>query len=363
MSQDEAALECRILVIDDDESVHDALQEALDEFPVDSAYRGAEGTDLVARAAGEGRPYAVAFVAVRTPTSREGAETVGAIWEADPEVQIAVCPDGESADPLTVSGAFDNTGKLVILRKPYAGVDARQVASTLVDKWRRSHLMELEAKELRARTEEESGRAQQMETELKRLADELTRKRCELQEATGLLEQESARSRRATGELQQASHELRKKDAELQTVTDELHRHAQELKDARAEVQRMSAELQQKDADLGELCAEHERTVEALRESEDRHRTAEEKMRVHQDKLEHLASTLSQIEERERVRVECDPQDEAQESPSAEGAAPDAMAAAAASEPPASVDQVTQTVETSSPSAPPAAEQEGSPPA
>src|ERR1700728_1200127 len=84
----------RILIIDDNTSIHEDIRKILgvassedaahDEeaaalfgveigahndvpFEVDSAYQGEEGLEMVRRAADEGRPYAMAFVDVRMP--------------------------------------------------------------------------------------------------------------------------------------------------------------------------------------------------------------------------------------------------------------------------------------------------------
>src|SRR5882724_1707610 len=97
-----ASKQRRILVIDDNRSIHDDFRKilgsrpggnfALDDveaelfgeskpegsslyFEVDSAYQGQEGLTLVQRALEQGRPYAMAFVDVRMPPGIDGIET------------------------------------------------------------------------------------------------------------------------------------------------------------------------------------------------------------------------------------------------------------------------------------------------
>ena len=49
-------------------------------FPVDSAYQGQEGLEMVKKANAEGRPYAMAFVDVRMPPGWDGVETTIQLW-------------------------------------------------------------------------------------------------------------------------------------------------------------------------------------------------------------------------------------------------------------------------------------------
>ena len=50
-------------------------------YQIDSASQGQEGLRMVEQAAGEGRPYALAFVDVRMPPGWDGIETVARIWK------------------------------------------------------------------------------------------------------------------------------------------------------------------------------------------------------------------------------------------------------------------------------------------
>jgi CheY-like chemotaxis protein len=93
----------RILVIDDDRSIHNSFRVILlgadpgksapDEvkagllgeatsgrravgFTIESAYQGAEGIELVRGALDKGQPYAMAFVDMRMPPGMDGIETI-----------------------------------------------------------------------------------------------------------------------------------------------------------------------------------------------------------------------------------------------------------------------------------------------
>ena len=160
-----AATNRRVLVIDDNRSIHDDFLKILSpaatrsaafnaaegalfglstdaveqtQFEVDSAYQGQEGVLLVRKALEAGRPYAMAFVDVRMPPGWDGVETTRKIWELDPTLQVVLCTaySDHSWDDL-----FEKLGRrdgLLILKKPFDAVEAFQLAHALTEKWRLS---------------------------------------------------------------------------------------------------------------------------------------------------------------------------------------------------------------------------------
>ena len=108
----------RVLIIDDNRSIHDDFRKILSpaltgssalsvaeealfgtigesvqsaRFRVDSAYQGQEGLEMVKKALDERLPYTVAFVDVRMPPGWDGVETIRRIWELDPSLQVVLC--------------------------------------------------------------------------------------------------------------------------------------------------------------------------------------------------------------------------------------------------------------------------------
>ena len=105
----------RILVVDDNQAIHqdfrkilcappastalDAMEASLfggataspveAGFELDSAYQGEEGVARVRAAVQEGRPYALAFVDIRMPPGIDGVETTLLMWREEPELQVA----------------------------------------------------------------------------------------------------------------------------------------------------------------------------------------------------------------------------------------------------------------------------------
>ena len=151
----------RILVIDDNRSIHgDFLKvlaiEGSDEkarametvlfgeasvfrprirFPLDSAYQGRDGFEMVQRAVAEGRPYAMAFVDVRMPPGWDGIETTARIWEVDPAIQIVICTAYSDYSWDQMGEKLGQSDKLLILKKPFDNIEALQLATTLTEKW------------------------------------------------------------------------------------------------------------------------------------------------------------------------------------------------------------------------------------
>ncbi|HEX4121283.1 MAG TPA: response regulator [Verrucomicrobiae bacterium] len=151
----------RVLVIDDNPSIHEDIRKILcpsrrnpamenteaalfgipasvsseTMFVVDSALQGEEGLRKIQTAAAGGQPYAMAFVDVRMPPGWDGIETVGRIWKEYPELQVVICTahsDYAWEDMVKKLGRSDN---LLMLKKPFDTVEVLQLAHALTRKW------------------------------------------------------------------------------------------------------------------------------------------------------------------------------------------------------------------------------------
>jgi DNA-binding NtrC family response regulator len=156
----------RILVIDDNRSIHDDFRKILSsagpaqaaisltetqlfgipaearqpQFEIDSAYQGEEGVELVKKALAEGRPYAMAFVDMRMPPGWYGIKTAQEIWKVDPEIHIAICTAYSAYSWEEMLEQIGNIDRIDILKKPFDPVEALRMANELTEKWRRIHL-------------------------------------------------------------------------------------------------------------------------------------------------------------------------------------------------------------------------------
>jgi len=151
----------RILVVDDNRSIHDDFRKILcsrvdselddveaalfespktharrPPFQVDSAYQGQEGLALAQKSVEEGRPYAVAFIDIRMPPGWDGVETTARIWEICPDLQIVICTAYSDYSWNEMAAKLSSPDRLVILKKPFDAVEVLQLASALTEKWR-----------------------------------------------------------------------------------------------------------------------------------------------------------------------------------------------------------------------------------
>ncbi|NJN23837.1 MAG: EAL domain-containing protein [Acaryochloridaceae cyanobacterium RL_2_7] len=154
----------RILIIDDNPSIHDDYRKILatqtedddsellaffeDEAKpvqkpqplgggilISSAYQGEEGVNMIAEAIAHQQPYSMAFVDMRMPPGWNGLKTIQEIWRIDPEIQVVICTayaDHSWEEILQTLGRSDS---LLILKKPFDHIEVTQLAVALTEKW------------------------------------------------------------------------------------------------------------------------------------------------------------------------------------------------------------------------------------
>jgi len=160
----------RILVIDDNEAIHEDFRTVLTpslspapggslelreaalfgsgadpearpasfepRFEIDSAFQGEQGLALIQQALEARRPYAMAFVDVRMPPGWDGVETIARIWDQYPDLQVVICTAFSDYSWPEMISRLGQTDRLVILKKPFDNVEALQLANALTEKWR-----------------------------------------------------------------------------------------------------------------------------------------------------------------------------------------------------------------------------------
>ncbi len=152
----------RILIIDDNTTIHDDFRKilggsteavaALDDvladvfgethrkgvkinFQIDSAYQGQEGLAMVERSLEENYPYAMAFVDMRMPPGWDGVETITRVWAKDPCIQICICTAYSDYSWQEIVTKLGNSDRLVILKKPFDSIEVLQLAHAMTKKW------------------------------------------------------------------------------------------------------------------------------------------------------------------------------------------------------------------------------------
>jgi diguanylate cyclase (GGDEF)-like protein/PAS domain S-box-containing protein len=172
----------RVLIVDDNEAIHDDLKKILmprevdpelaaDEallfgttaaigvaFEIDSAFQGQDGLECVLRAQAEGRPYALAFVDVRMPPGWDGIETIGHLWEADPDLQIVICTAHSDYNWNDISHLLGVSQNLVVLKKPFDIIEVIQLAHAMTAKWTSMFQGRLQMEELDRLVEERTSK-------------------------------------------------------------------------------------------------------------------------------------------------------------------------------------------------------------
>ncbi|HEX4265388.1 MAG TPA: response regulator [Verrucomicrobiae bacterium] len=175
MIDPEQELPPRILVVDDNPSIHEdfrkilgaktAAQSHLESvetalfgdgeasaerqgFRIDSAYQGQEAFELVKKAAAAGDPYVVAFVDVRMPPGWDGIETLDNIWKCAPETQAVVCTAFSDYSWDEMTNRLGQSDNLLILKKPFETVEVLQMAHALSQKWRLGRQAKLRLEDL-----------------------------------------------------------------------------------------------------------------------------------------------------------------------------------------------------------------------
>jgi CheY-like chemotaxis protein len=183
----------RILIVDDNASIHEdfkrilrpprspahremrALEAELFEdesaqseemgiessYAIDSAYQGEEAVAMVEAAAVEGHQYALIFMDVRMPPGMDGIQTIKAIWERYPDIEMVICTAYSDYSWDEIVERFGPTDHLLFLKKPFDSAVVKQVAMSLTTKWDRA--------------EKDRERTRKLEEEIEARADELQR--------------------------------------------------------------------------------------------------------------------------------------------------------------------------------------------
>jgi CheY-like chemotaxis protein len=121
----------RVLVMDDEEPVREALQAMLDElgYTAECAENGAEAVDLYRKRKEEGTPFAAVILDLTIPGGVGGKEAITALLKIDPDVK-AVVSSGYSTDPVMAN--YLEYGFSAVLTKPYLLQDMSRVFQELL---------------------------------------------------------------------------------------------------------------------------------------------------------------------------------------------------------------------------------------
>lgn len=167
----------RVLIIDDNEAIHDdfrkilgathesselddleahlfgepsdtAATESKITFDLSFATQGQDGYDMVVRSIEEEKPYALAFVDMRMPPGWDGLETIERLWKVDPKLHIAICTAFADYSWREIIQRVGHTDQLLIVKKPFDNVEVIQLATSLTEKWSLREVAQLRVDQL-----------------------------------------------------------------------------------------------------------------------------------------------------------------------------------------------------------------------
>jgi signal transduction histidine kinase len=200
MSNEEKEKTHRILVIDDNPSIHKDFQTILLEeeesetlntlrnevfgnktsgittksvYELDFASQGKEGCDKIKQACSENLPYELAFVDMRMPPGWDGLKTIEHIWETDPNVQVVICTAYSDYSWGEITEHLGRSENLLILKKPFDSAEVAQLASALTKKWMLAKQASLKMEQLEQMVKERTERQTELITKVDNINKEL----------------------------------------------------------------------------------------------------------------------------------------------------------------------------------------------
>ena len=160
---EEPPLNTRLLIVDDQQEIHEDFREMLlpqraqaasdalaatfmgpsrgpselplPPFDLRHARTGEEGYEVIRAGRERNEPIAAAFVDVRMPPGIDGVEAVRRMRTIDRELEVVIMT-AYSDKPLSeIIGDVDLLHKLLYIRKPFAREEIQQISLSLVKKW------------------------------------------------------------------------------------------------------------------------------------------------------------------------------------------------------------------------------------
>ncbi len=143
----EEIIKRRILVIDNEESIHNDFRYILSHsfdpdkkstniiFEVDCAFNGHEGLEKLVNAERQGRSYAMAFIDLQLKSDWDGITTIEYLWKVQPQLQIVICTAYSGYSWSDIVSRLGSTERLLILKKPFDSIEVQQLAVALTEKW------------------------------------------------------------------------------------------------------------------------------------------------------------------------------------------------------------------------------------
>ncbi len=157
----------RILLVDDNEAIHEDIEAILSnhqtdaddelqelegalfgdsvsgntdvieeiQYRIDHAYQGEEAIRKVKEASENKDPYSLVFMDVRMPPGMDGIEAIQHIWKDYPFIEMVICTAYSDYSWDEIVQNLGSSDKLLFMKKPFDATALKQTALTLTTKW------------------------------------------------------------------------------------------------------------------------------------------------------------------------------------------------------------------------------------
>ena len=158
----------RVLLVDDDPTIHRAVVRMLSGFELCSVYDGPSALAEIEAAQAQKVEYALVVLDIGMP-GWGGLETLERIWQVAPDIQALFCT-GEALGHQELRTRFGETDAILAIKKPFSQVEIAQAVHALTTKWRLQREARAQLGQLEAAV---SARTAQLAAANERLAQEL----------------------------------------------------------------------------------------------------------------------------------------------------------------------------------------------
>lgn len=131
-------------------------------FEVHSRNQGEAAVDAVRHALENKQPFSAVFLELDLPPGMGGIETAQQIRALDPNVNIVIVSGSPDATPENLGKKIPPADKVFFFRKPFQGVECRQLAAALCGKWHADMALRLANEDLERRVEERTAALQKI---------------------------------------------------------------------------------------------------------------------------------------------------------------------------------------------------------
>jgi len=131
-------------------------------FEIHSRNQGDAAVEAVQHALERKQPFAAVILELDLPPGIGGIETAQQIRALDPYVNIVIVSGSSDANPENLGKKIPPADKVFFFRKPFHGVECRQLAAALCGKWHADLALRLANEDLERRVEERTAALQKI---------------------------------------------------------------------------------------------------------------------------------------------------------------------------------------------------------